>query len=822
MAAVPVLLALYSCSLADRDLPLPAEPQHEVTVKLEPSVAALTESKSSYNVREFQISDVTVMAYRDGLLCGSVWSDDPEGGLVLTLVTGLDYHLYTVANTGAAFDAPTREDDLQSCRLAVDYALMESLGIPMSSSCCTVAVSGDSMSVPIELRRLFARVTFGAEESPGGGASFSFNSVRLRQVANSVLPFADGSRASVPSDVSDGDALSAADLQAVNAGGTAVFYVPENMQGTLLETNSDPWQKVPDRIGGLGGLCTYVEAASDYSGSSMTGSVVFRFYLGMDNCRNFDICRNTGYNVTLIPGNDPGSVSSWKLDADLSAAVSLALVKTDASSDDYVGYPQTFVVQGLQSGETVSSVVVNGASEVTHPVLSGTLVRYVPYYTWQLLKVTTSNGRVYQTVVTAKMPAVKAPEYLDLSADGTSVRPVVCYMDASTGETLTGFDNAFYESYLKTKTITLANSCTGLIAGNDYLKLTSGTFSFSSAVDGSGATADGSVFAYRVNVSGWSYGTQVATLTIKNATFAAITAATVKVRILPPLSNYPVRYFGQINDWSMIPPCGDMDLSYVSAKGFSMVNSLDVDWSLPESSLTVDRSNLLGPYISSGTVSDLQVGTDGYSFKITTDHSYSRPSVYFDVRNTKAGVNSCNKVQIGYVSGCLHLSVGAVRTAVVTAGANSSRWMAGASFAKPSGGLSGFASVVAGAFSGGGSYQKCVYVKGAGPVVSYLAGPSGVRVTLMTEESVYGVNAPLYSYLYENISGYASYISSHYEEQAPYITLYEYRSDGYLGAEASGPIEYAGSGVYIHNYKDIYPASGGWLTSATAVYQIAY
>ena len=813
---------LCSCSLQEELIAPGPECEIEglVTVELHPATQS-PGVKSMYIVDDSVISDINILAYRDGLLCGQLYSAYDGGALGMTLVLGHEYNIYALANTGAAFDAPPQESGLGSCSISVDYDAIGSAGIPMSGSetFCPVR-AGDSVALP--MKRLFAKLVFDAERSPGGGAEFAFTAVAVRQAAARIFPFAKKSRALSTSDVSDGDCLDAADISAVNAGEAAVFYIPENMQGTLLEDNDDPWKKIPSKIGSDSNLCTYLEVRSDFSGYSETGSVTFRFYLGGDNCTNFDIQRNTSYHVTLLPGEDPGSISSWKVNADLETNTELSFVKTDASGDDYVGYEQTFRILGLQSGETVSSVTVNGATEVTHPVLSGTQVSYVPYYTWQLLKVTTSMGRVYQGVVTATMPALASSQYLDLPADGTSVKPCIRYADPVTGAILSGFDSAFYENYLKAKTLTLANIYTGLVAGNDYVKLTSGTFTQNSSVDGSSSGSEGTLFAYKVNVGGWSYGTDVGTVTVKSPRFSSMATATITLRISFPMSGFSETCFGQVNDWSMIPATGDMDLSYLAAQGFSAVDSINASWSCSGVSYTVDKSNVYGPQISSGTISDVVSSGDNYSFKITSSHSYSKPGVYFRIKNTKADVYSINNVQIGYVDGCLHLAVGVIRTAITSNGAYSSKWKAAGAFAKPSGGLSGFASVVESAFKSGGSYQKCVYVKGAGPIVSYPQGAGGVKVTINTESSVYGVNADLYSVTYDNISGYLYYPQSHYDSQVPFIALYTYRSDSCLGDLADGPVEYAGTGVYVHNYRDLYPDSGGWLTPAISNYQIFY
>ncbi|MCQ2184813.1 MAG: hypothetical protein MJY62_05315, partial [Bacteroidales bacterium] len=159
-------------------------------------------------------------------------------------------------------------------------------------------------------------------------------SVRICQAPKSISPFSGSPN--VPA--SPQEVFDAGDVQFDNAFRikgdsdvfeldslrTASFYAFENMQGTPLGENDDPWKKMPSSVGSLGtldpakaALCTYIEVATRFSlGSKYYGQVVYKLFLGKDAVKNFDIERNHTINVTLKVtehGFDRDSVS-WKID----------------------------------------------------------------------------------------------------------------------------------------------------------------------------------------------------------------------------------------------------------------------------------------------------------------------------------------------------------------------------------------------------------------------------------------------------------------------------------------------------------------------------
>lgn len=208
------------------------------------------------------------------------------------------------------------------------------LGIPDSDHC----------------RRLFSKVTVRIDHSAfdgqGANPEFFVNSqLFLRQANARLQPFSDtAQKAQEAADIlaqSDYDP----DMSSTNASVTTFsFYVPENMQGTLLPGNTDSRQKTRERLlaenlSSAVPYLTYVEfvgrlnpAAGGYG-----GNVTYRFYVGRDNCSNFDLERGREYEIALT--FRVGSIfdPDWKVEPDNWSDERLFRLTADASFTTDIG-----------------------------------------------------------------------------------------------------------------------------------------------------------------------------------------------------------------------------------------------------------------------------------------------------------------------------------------------------------------------------------------------------------------------------------------------------------------------------------------------------
>lgn len=270
-------------------------------------------TRSSVQASEDAVGAWTIMAYCDGVLDRWTSGEGITEAATLLLKEGREYDFYALANVGE-FTPPEREDGLREwtyCGAPVCGGML-----PMRWSDCAVMV-GPSMSVRVELGRFAAKVKFGLSDGVGG---LRVSSVRLRQAPFRATPFASGGNRALPSDVADGDYASQDDLDVLNSGGTVQFYVLENVQGTLLPGNEDPWGKVPDALAdpALSASCTYLEVCCDATlESDYTGTVKYRMYLGRDNTANFDIAGNSELNVNMYTTGEGLGRLSWRVESEL-------------------------------------------------------------------------------------------------------------------------------------------------------------------------------------------------------------------------------------------------------------------------------------------------------------------------------------------------------------------------------------------------------------------------------------------------------------------------------------------------------------------------
>ena len=267
-------------------------------------VRASGRTKSSMQLSETAVSSLNVYAYRDGLLAAEAYGADDEVELELNKNTS--YRIYALANCGEVH-APVLENNLANISLTPSQMVM------CFREGAEITPGVTSSDVVITMTRLFARYVLTLNKDLEN-CDYQITSVRVKQQAASVRPFASASAASV---TVDGDSASAADLTALNGGGAAVFYVPENCQGILLPDNSDPWAKTPENIPqAKRGLCTYLHIEGNWTTSGASADLSLNLMLGADNCTDFNVVRNSSVGITLTLSDSGTLRSSWKVDMD--------------------------------------------------------------------------------------------------------------------------------------------------------------------------------------------------------------------------------------------------------------------------------------------------------------------------------------------------------------------------------------------------------------------------------------------------------------------------------------------------------------------------
>jgi len=180
------------------------------------------------------------------------------------------------------------------------------------------------MAIVLPMERIMAKVNLSIEYDPltdtmfNGGSGpndgIRVNSILLGGMHQSVGLFrsASNQREEAENDIvidqsSDGNPI-------------YCFYIPESLGGNLLEGNTNPMLKDASSLQALGlepSAYPYIEAEISFYAVHVAHNVskTYRFYIGEDSYRNFDIRRNHCYDITLHIGYDGlDCTGEWKID----------------------------------------------------------------------------------------------------------------------------------------------------------------------------------------------------------------------------------------------------------------------------------------------------------------------------------------------------------------------------------------------------------------------------------------------------------------------------------------------------------------------------
>ncbi len=272
---------------------------------------------------------------------------------------GRDYTLYAVGNMGNILsDIPRTETGFNMTEFRYEVPPYNQItAIPMAA-CRTVSAQqvaeGSRLEIPISLERLMAQVKVRIDKSgiTGGDAAHVLQSasIHLRQVARGLYPFrTGGSLALTDNDVFSGDTdyyeFSANESWNMDSGEISL-YVPENCQGQLLSSAAVQADKsaLNDAIEALPqkGRLTFLEYVSAKNGQAdgVSGSLVYRGYLGSNETNDFSIERNHRYTATLGLTWDgfAWKADGWRIDRgnDWNDGRRLAFLDADGNSINYL------------------------------------------------------------------------------------------------------------------------------------------------------------------------------------------------------------------------------------------------------------------------------------------------------------------------------------------------------------------------------------------------------------------------------------------------------------------------------------------------------
>jgi len=271
-----------------------------------------------------------------------------SGGKVTVMFPNSDvrYDVFVIANAGGV-RAPSSKSELLSLTLdCPDLADMSTGGIPMVGS---LRSHLPSATANVKVKMLCSQIKLSYETS-AKTADYTITSVRLRNCARAVRPFADASAAGET--VSFGDSLTTDEISGLKNGSEVCLYALENMQGVLLPFNDDPFQKIPTNLpsADLASRCTYLEVVADVrTEAAVFTGVHFRTYLGADITSDFNLVRSRNYKYSIDFDSNMIREEEWRIDPSTPViAGDLKVSKTEAR-----------VINGITDTVFVSTVSAN-------------------------------------------------------------------------------------------------------------------------------------------------------------------------------------------------------------------------------------------------------------------------------------------------------------------------------------------------------------------------------------------------------------------------------------------------------------------------------
>ena len=245
-----------------------------------------------------------------------------DGGIPIKtlLLTGVAYDIFVAANIGYPLPALSREE-VEAYRYYMAYPDEYSRGLPMSAR-LDGFVSGGEAEVRIPLMRTMARIDLVLDRTElRSDVTFLVTSVTIGNGPSSVRLFGDSKAESATQVFSGGFTLDGRQVQALNidqspgVSGRVSLYLPENLQGDLLDTDDETEKQFSE--GPYGRVCSYLEIRGSYHSDtwhSRAGEpLIYRFYLG-DGPGNFDVFRNTACQVTVHLQGTGLDEDSWRVD----------------------------------------------------------------------------------------------------------------------------------------------------------------------------------------------------------------------------------------------------------------------------------------------------------------------------------------------------------------------------------------------------------------------------------------------------------------------------------------------------------------------------
>lgn len=237
------------------------------------------------------------------------------------LLKGERYEIRAFINFGYKITAQHIEE-LEDVQFHLAYPDEYKNGIPMVAA-TDVVINGDSQIV-LEPVRLMSRISLKMDRSKlSEDVRMDVSSVRIGNCPKKVKVFGSSRAESEDDCFTAGYSHSGSECSALNTEDSkrmsdeVSLYMLENIQGRFSENGIDSDEdKIFEDYDKRQKICSYVEIGLEYSSpawTSMTGPLIYRFYLGEDR-NSLNVERNCHYHITVSPEDDGLKENSWRVD----------------------------------------------------------------------------------------------------------------------------------------------------------------------------------------------------------------------------------------------------------------------------------------------------------------------------------------------------------------------------------------------------------------------------------------------------------------------------------------------------------------------------
>lgn len=290
-------------------------------------------------------------------------TDEKSIKIGLTQIAPGQKKVYLIANIGSESAYNTlcgkvgMESDLKAYCVGLD-GVKPAMLLAAQGDQAFDAQTGAQVSA--SLRRIYSMITVKVVRKLKDGLVINPKSVQLKHVPATGFLFEDNKIENEGQCKIEGEKIErtagATDFLTDDHAVASALYMFENRQPDGSnggdQTTKTPAGLKPDAL--IESIktdrkCSYVEVVADYlkggqSGVSGSGTITYRFFLGKDALKDFDVERNVHYQVTLTLNGDGGKdEATWRVDTDLMKVMNVP--------DAYVGYRVGSQTEILATGD---------------------------------------------------------------------------------------------------------------------------------------------------------------------------------------------------------------------------------------------------------------------------------------------------------------------------------------------------------------------------------------------------------------------------------------------------------------------------------------